>query len=113
MDQKEKHKIDFRVSRLTHSVVKEAEHLRVQELVKRIETHPHRAALHADLKQNNVYNPFSKDLKEMIRDWVMWSYWSFAKQHQKYNILTSLLELRICVLHLRTMLDLQRIQKKF
>ena len=68
VDQKEEHKMDFRVSGLTHSVVKEAEHLRVQELVKRIETHPHRATLHADLKQNNVYNPFRKDLKEMIRE---------------------------------------------
>ena len=60
LDQKEEHKIDFRVPGLSHSVVTEAEHLRVQELVKRIETHPHRATLHADLKQNNVYNPFSQ-----------------------------------------------------
>ena len=69
VDQKEEHKIDFRVlPGLSHSVVKEAENLRVQELVKRIETHPHRAALHADLLQNIVYNPFSKDSKEMIRE---------------------------------------------
>ena len=46
--------------------MKEAEHLRVQELVNRIETHPHRAALHADLQQNNVYNPFSENSKKMI-----------------------------------------------
>ena len=68
MDQKEEHKIDFRVPGLSHSVVNEAEHLRVQELVKRIETHPHREALHADLQQNNVNNPFSKDSKEMIHE---------------------------------------------
>ena len=68
VDQKEEHKIDFRVPGLSHSVVKEAEHLRVQELVKRIETYPHRAALHADLQQNSVHNPFSKDSKEMIRE---------------------------------------------
>ena len=66
-DQKEEHKIHFRVPGLLHSVVKEAQHLRVQELVK-IETRPHREALRADLQQNNVYNPFSKDLKEMIRE---------------------------------------------
>ena len=48
--------------------MKEAEHLRVQDLVKRIETYRHRAALHADLQQNNVYNPFSKNSKEMIRE---------------------------------------------
>ena len=66
VDQKEEHKIDFRVQRLSHSVVKEAEHLRVQELVQRIENHPHRAALQADLQQNNIYNPFSEDSKEMM-----------------------------------------------
>ena len=66
VDRKEEHEIDFRVPGLSHSVVKEAEHLRVQEFVKRIENHPHREALHADLQQNNVYNPFSKDSKAMI-----------------------------------------------
>ena len=68
VDQKEEHKIDFRVPGLSHSVAKEAEHLRVQELVKRIETHPHRPALQADLQQNNVNNPFSNNSKEMIRE---------------------------------------------
>ena len=41
--------IDFRVPGLSHAVVKEAEHFRVQELVKKIESHPHREALQADL----------------------------------------------------------------
>ena len=68
VDQKEEHKIDFRVPGLSHAVVKEAEHLRVQELVKRIENHLHREALHADLQQNNVYNPFSKNSKAVIRE---------------------------------------------
>ena len=68
VDQKEEHKIDFRVPGLSHSVVKEAEHLRVQDLVKKIENHPHREALQADLQQNNVYNPFSNNSKEMIRE---------------------------------------------
>ena len=62
--------IDFRVPGLSHVVVKEAEHLRVQELVKKNENHPHREALHADWKQKNVYNPFSKNSKEMIRELV-------------------------------------------
>ena len=68
VDQKEEHEIDFRVPGLSHSVVKEAEHLRVQELVQRIETHPHRAALQADLQKNNVYNPFSNNSKARIRE---------------------------------------------
>ena len=60
--------IDFRVSRLSHAVVKEAENFRVQQLVKKIESHPHREAFQADLQQNNVYNPFSKNSKAMIRE---------------------------------------------
>ena len=68
MDQKEEHNIDFRVPQLSHSVVKEAEHLRVQDFVQRIETHPHRAALQADLQHKIVYNPFIKNSKEMIRE---------------------------------------------
>ena len=51
-----------------HAVVKEAEYLRVQELVKRIENHPHREALQADLQQNNVHNPSSNNSKAMIRE---------------------------------------------
>ena len=56
----EEHEIDFRVPGLSHAVVKEAEHLRVQELVKKIESHPHREALQADLQHNNVCNPFQQ-----------------------------------------------------
>ena len=68
VDQEEEHDIDFRVPGLSHAVVKEAEHLRVQELVKKIENHPHREALYADLQQNNVQNPFSNNSKDMIRE---------------------------------------------
>ena len=60
--------MDFRVPGLSHAVVREAEHLSVQELVKKIESHPHREALQADLQRNNVYNPFSNTSKEMIRE---------------------------------------------
>ena len=88
VDQKEEHEIDFRIPGLLHAVVKEAEHLRVQELVKKIENHPHREALQTDLQQNNVYNPFSKKSKDMTRELGMWSYSSCAKLYQKYNVLT-------------------------
>ena len=60
--------IDFRVSGLPHAVVKQAEIFRVRELVKKIESHPHRRALQADLQQNNAYNPFSDESKAMIRE---------------------------------------------
>ena len=68
VDQKEEHEIDFRIPGPLHAVVKEAEHLRVQELVKKIGNHPHGEARHAGLQHNNVYNPFSKNSKEMIRE---------------------------------------------
>ena len=58
--------IDFRVPGLSHAVVKEADSCRIQELVRKIENHPHREALHADLQQKNVYNPFSNNSKVMI-----------------------------------------------
>ena len=55
--------MDFRIPELPHFVVKQAENSRVRELVKKIENHPHRQALQADLQQNNAYNPFS-EIKE-------------------------------------------------
>ena len=36
--------------------------------MKKIESHPHREALQADLQQNNVYNPLSNNSTAMIRE---------------------------------------------
>ena len=60
--------IDFRISGLPHSVVKQAENYRVRELVKKIENHPHRQDLQRDLQQNNAYNPPSEKFKKMRKD---------------------------------------------
>ena len=60
--------IDFRISRLPHSVVKQSENSRVRELLKKIENHPHRQALQNDPQQNIAYNPFSEKSKKMIKD---------------------------------------------
>ena len=60
--------IDFRVSGLPHAVVKQAENFRVRELVKKIESRPHRRALQTNLQQNNACNPFSEESKVMIRE---------------------------------------------
>ena len=60
--------IDFRVPGLPHSVLKQAENYRVRELVKKIESHPHRQSLQRDLQQNKAYNPFSTTSKKMIQD---------------------------------------------
>ena len=48
--------------------MKQAENFSVRELVKKIESHPHREALQAVLQQNNVYNPFSDDSTALIRE---------------------------------------------
>ena len=57
------------MSGLPHPVVKQAgKNFRVRELVKKIESHPHRQALQADLQQSNAYNPFSEKSEKMIRD---------------------------------------------
>ena len=60
--------IDFRILRLSHSVVKQAENSRVREIVKKIENHPHRQSLQRDLQQNQASNPFSTTSKKMIQD---------------------------------------------
>ena len=68
LTQREEIDIHFRVSGWPHAVVKQAENSRVRELVKKIESHPHRQALQADLQQNNASNPFGEESKAMIRD---------------------------------------------
>ena len=93
--------IDFRVPGLSHAVVKEAENFRVQELVKKIESHLHRQELQADLQQNNVYNPFNS--KAMIRELGNVELFGLCEKVPKVQC--SLLESRNCLLHLRTMLD--------
>ena len=114
VDQKEELDINLRVPGLSHSVVKESEHLRVQELVRRIENHPLRAALQADLQQNSVYIPFSKNSKEMIRELGNVELFELCETtpNVQCSPMSSLLESKNCVQHLRTMLDLHRIQKK-
>ena len=56
------------MSGLPYAVVKQAENFRVRELVKKIENHPHRQDLQADLQQSNAYNPSSEKSKKMFRD---------------------------------------------
>ena len=62
--------MDFRITGLPHSVVKHAQSTSVRELIQKIENHPDRHALHQDLQQNQAYNPFSPESKQMIQDVV-------------------------------------------
>ena len=53
---------------LLHSAVQQEDHTRkeaVKKLIHQFETHPHREALKADLRQNHAYNPFSEQSKEI------------------------------------------------
>ena len=98
--------IDFRVPGLSHALVKEAEHLRVQDLVKKIESHPHREAFQADLQQNSVFNPSSNNSKAMIRESDNVEFFRVVRNNTESAMfsMSSLLESRKCVLHLRTIL---------
>ena len=58
----------FQIPGLPHSVVKHAQSTSVRELVQKIENHPNRHALQQDLRQNQAYNPFSPESKQMIQD---------------------------------------------
>ena len=60
--------IDFKSTRIVTCSCERNRKIRVQELVKKIESHLHRVAFEADLQQNNFYNPFSNNSKEMIRE---------------------------------------------
>ena len=60
--------MDFRIPGLPHSVVKHAQSTSVRELVQKIKNHPNRHALQQDLRQNQAYNPFSPESKQMIQD---------------------------------------------
>ena len=60
--------IDFRNPGLPHSVVKHAQSTSVRELVQKIEQHPDRHALQQYLRQNQAYNPFSPESKNMIQE---------------------------------------------
>ena len=73
--------IDFRVSGSQHAVVKQAENVRARELVKKIESDPHRQALQSDPQQNNAHNPLSEKSKNKDMGNVEF----FAKQFLKCN----------------------------
>ena len=62
--------IDFRISGLPHSVVKQAGNYRVRELVKQIENHPHRQALQHLIFNTNVelFELFETDPKTQCKE---------------------------------------------
>ena len=58
--------IDFNIPGVPHSV--ERSHgVNVQNLIQKIENHPHRRALQSDLQQHRAFNPFIKESKDVIK----------------------------------------------
>ena len=60
--------MDCKIPGLPHSTVKLLHGANVRELIQKIENHPNRHALQRDLRQNQSFNPFSQESKQMIRD---------------------------------------------
>ena len=60
--------MDFSIPGLPHSVVKYAQSTSVRELIQKIENHPDRYALQQDLRQNQPFNLFSPESKQVIQD---------------------------------------------
>ena len=60
--------MDFRIPGLPHSVVKHAQSTSVRQLIQKIENHPDRHALQEDLRQNQSFNLFSPESKQMVQD---------------------------------------------
>ena len=59
--------IDFNIPGLPHSAVKRSHGVNVQNLIQKIENHPHRRALQSDLQQHRQFNPFSKESQDVIK----------------------------------------------
>ena len=53
---------------LPHSVVKHAQSTSVPQLIQKVENHPNQHALQQDLRENQSFNPFSPESKQMIPD---------------------------------------------
>ena len=109
--------IDFMILELIHSTVQEQDHTRkdaVQKLIHQFETHPNRAALQADLKQNHASNPFSEQSKEMIYSMGNMEYFEICEISPKIqcsNCMTHWTK-RHCILYLRNMLATFRLNSK-
>ena len=59
--------IDFNIPGLPHSAVKQLHGVNVQNLIQKIENHPHRHALQSDLQQHRQFNLFSKESQDVIK----------------------------------------------
>ena len=59
--------IYFNIPRVPHSTVKRSHDVNARNLIQKIENHPQRQALQSDLQQHRQFNPFSKELQDVIK----------------------------------------------
>ena len=59
--------IDFNIPGVPNSTVKRSHGVNVQNLIQKIENHPHRRTLQSDLQQHRQFNPFSKESRDVIK----------------------------------------------
>ena len=104
----------LRVSGLPHAVLNQAENSRLRELVKKMESHPHRQDLQADQQQKNAFNPFSEKSKKMIKDMGNVELFELCETiPSALQRNPSMLESRHCLLHLQASLERESIQSKY
>ena len=60
--------VDFRIPGLPYAAVKQLQSASVREWIQKIENHPNRHVLQQDLRQNQSFNPFSSESKQMIHE---------------------------------------------
>ena len=60
--------IDLNITGIPLSTVKQLHSTSVRDLIQKIENHPDRHFLQQDLRQNQSFNPSSRESKEMIRE---------------------------------------------
>ena len=98
--------IDFGVPGLSHAVVKEAENFRVQELVKKIESHPHRGAFQAGLQQKKRLQPIQQKIEGDDTRIGQCRVIRVVRNNTESAMfsMSSLLESKSDLLHLRTLL---------
>ena len=77
--------IDFRVSGLPHAVLKQAENFRVREVVKKIESRPHRQDLRANCSKITSTTHSVTIRKRWFVKWAMSSYSNYSRQFPKCN----------------------------
>ena len=77
--------LEFRIQGLLQPNVEEAEQGRVRDLIYQIESHLYQDDLQADLRQNNIFNPFTKIRRRWSTNLETWNILNYAEQTPGYD----------------------------